>query len=106
MGIATILMATAFVGNGYTCFGSPDSTGDILPTKDTQYITRIAALLEGRSHAVVGWVYISNTGQRFVQTKNENSVGTSGVRPFPGTANRGDLSLFECNFPMTYEPFK
>ncbi len=99
MGVIALLLAAAFPGNGYHCFGSPAGTGDLLPGRGDRFVTGIAVLLQGREQRPVGWLYTSDAGQYFVQ----RGAGEP-VMPYrPGTLDR-DIRQLRCSFPMPVVP--
>jgi hypothetical protein len=89
---------TAFPGNGFHCFGSPLLTGDLMPVGNDP-IFGISALLEAhRTQRVVGWLYTTQSGKRYMQFgENGNVVPYSYLgalsQPMP-------LRVFECKLPM------
>ncbi|HEX3551116.1 MAG TPA: hypothetical protein VHT53_12105 [Candidatus Elarobacter sp.] len=98
MMLTAIILAAAFPGNGFHCFGSPGGTGDLLPTHGQQYISAIAVLLQGREQRPVGWLYTSNKGEFFTQAS-----GSASIRRYAPDSRDPGVRQFRCDFPMPLE---
>ena len=97
MGIA-LLLALAFPGNGYHCFGSPAGTGEILPAQGHPYVVGISVLLARPNDDPVAWVYASSDGNNFVQVGKDGAIKSYQHGHGDGIGWR----RFRCTFPLRY----